>query len=315
MPAVCQVAAYLVSCRCLPLHPKTLRSAIDRVRDLPCWRAAVRPRVLGGGLSNHNFVVEDGGARFVARIGGDAPAHNVMRFNEASCARAAAAVGLAPRVVHAADGALVIDFIDGRTLDAAAVRDDLPRILALLERVHADATREVRGPVLAFSVFHVARHYRRLLAARDSRHAHILPRLMAQATRLEAAVGPADTALCHNDLMAANFIDAGAALYLIDWEYAGFGAPLFDLANLASNNDFPADLEREMLARYYGAPVDNAAWRRYKALRAASHLRETLWSMTAEIVSDIEHDYATYTETNLADFARAFEAFEMAGSG
>jgi len=193
LPAVCQVAAYLVSCICLPLHPKTLRSAVDRVRDLPCWRAAVRPRVLGGGLSNHNFVVEDGGARFVARIGGDAPAHNVMRFNEASCARAAAAVGLAPRVVHAADGALVIDFIDGRTLDAAAVRD--------------------------------------------------------------------------------------------------------------------------MLARYYGAPVDNAAWRRYKALRAASHLRETLWSMTAEIVSDIEHDYATYTEDNLADFAQAFEAFEMAGSG
>lgn len=287
-----------------------MTTPLARARQLPCWQGPVRPRPLPGGLSNHNFTVEDRGAKFVARIGGDMPAHNVMRFNEASCARAAAAAGIGPRVVHAEPDALVIDYIDGRTLDAAAVRAELPRIVATLQRLHGDATGRLRGPVLAFSVFHVARHYGRLLEARGSRYAAELPRLLDAARRLETAAGASNIALCHNDLLAANFIDTGCALYLIDWEHAGLGAPLFDLANLASNSDFPAALEREMLQRYFGAPADAALWRRYKALRAASHLREALWSMTAEITSDIDIDYAAYTAANLEKFRRALRKTE-----
>ena len=40
----------------------------------------------------------------------------------------------------------------------------------------------------------------------------------------------------HNDLLAANLIDDGEHLWLIDWEHAGLTSPLFDLANLSSNN-------------------------------------------------------------------------------
>jgi len=361
---------------------------IDRARELPCWRGAVAPRPLAGGLSNHNFTVEDGGAKFVARIGGDMLVHNVMRFNEASCGRAAAAAGIAPRLVHAEADASVIEFIDGATLDAAAVRANLPRILATLKKLHRHGTRALRGPVLAFSVFHVARHYRRLLEENHSRHAPALPRLLDMAARLESAAGRARVALCHNDLLAANFIDDGRAMWLIDWEHAGFNTPLFDLANLASNNAFPEELEREMLARYYGdddgsgdgddgdggdgsgddggdggggdgdddgsggsgdgggdgsdgdggdddssdggdgggaddgdgggngsggdgdgTPVDPALWRRFKALRAASHLREAMWSMTAEIFSELAQDYPAYTAKNLDDFHQAFAQF------
>ncbi|MDD9810928.1 MAG: phosphotransferase family protein [Gammaproteobacteria bacterium] len=348
-----------------------MTSRIDRVRELPCWRGAVAPRPLAGGLSNHNFTVEDGGAKFVARIGGDMLIHNVMRFNEAACGRAAAAAGIAPRLVHAEADASVIEFIDGATLDAAAVRANLPRILATLKKLHRHGTRALRGPVLAFSVFHVARHYRRLLEENHSRHAPALPRLLDMAARLESAAGGARVALCHNDLLAANFIDDGRAMWLIDWEHAGFNTPLFDLANLASNNAFPEELEREMLARYYGgdgddgdggsggdggevdgsdgdggddggdgsrdgdggddggdgnggggdggggcgdggdgnASVDAALWRCFKALRAASHLREAMWSMTAEIFSELAQDYPAYTAKNLDDFHQAFTQF------
>jgi len=294
-----------------PMQETALTPApIDRARQLPCWHGAVKPRPLGGGLSNHNFVVEDAGAKYVARIGGDMPAHNVMRFNEQACGRAAAAVGIAPNTVYAEADALVIEYIDGTVLDAASVRTNLARILALLKRLHRDGTRALRGPVLGFSVFHVARHYRRLLDERHSRHAAALPRLMAMSARLEEAAGAVDIALCHNDVLAANFIDAGDALWIIDWEHAGFNTPLFDLANLASNNDFPEALERDMLQRYYGAPADAPLWRRFKALRAASHQREAMWSMTAEIYSELDRDYAAYTEKNLADFHRAFAQFE-----
>ena len=283
--------------------------ALERATGLPCWRGAVVPQPLGGGLSNHNFVVEDAGVKYVARIGGDMPMHNVMRFNEQACGRAAAAIGIAPAQVYAEADALVMAFIEGRVFDAAQVRDNIARILPPVKELHRAGTRAVRGPVLGFSVFHLVRHYQKLLAEGDCRSASQLPRLMEIAGQLEAAVGAVELALCHNDLLAANFIDDGERIWLIDWEHAGFNTPLFDLANIASNSVFPEDLEREMLARYYGAPADRVLWRRYKALRAASHQREAMWSMTAEIYSELDEDYVAYTEKNLDDFNRAYAEF------
>ena len=51
------------------------------------------------------------------------------------------------------------------------------------------------------------------------------------------AVGPIEVVFGHNDLLAANFIDDGHRLWLVDWEYAGFNSPLFDLGGLASNSE------------------------------------------------------------------------------
>ncbi len=54
---------------------------------------------------------------------------------------------------------------------------------------------------------------------------------------LEAAGGPFEIVFGHNDMLAANILDDGKRLWLIDWDYAGFNTPLFDLGGLASNNE------------------------------------------------------------------------------
>jgi thiamine kinase-like enzyme len=63
------------------------------------------------------------------------------------------------------------------------------------------------------------------------------------------------TAFCHNDLVASNILTDGAAARLIDFEYAGRGTPLLDLANLAGMNDFTEAQRGLLLAEYYGAPA------------------------------------------------------------
>jgi thiamine kinase-like enzyme len=63
----------------------------------------------------------------------------------------------------------------------------------------------------------------------------------------------APTAFCHNDLVAANILIDGAAARLIDFEYAGRGTPLLDLASLAAMNDFAEAQKRQLLGEYYGS--------------------------------------------------------------
>ena len=111
------------------------------------------------------------------------------------------------------------------------------------------------------------------------------PEFLEIAEALEAAVGPVEVVLGHNDLLPANLLDAGDRMWLIDWDYGGLNSPLFDLAGLASNAGLDAAQERGLLADYYGKPADDALWRGYAAMKCGSLLRETMWSMVSEITS------------------------------
>lgn len=286
--------------------------ALTRALSLPIWQGPVTAEPLGGGITNVNFVVNDARRRAVVRIGDDIPVHQVMRFNELAAARAAHAAGISPAVLYHEPGALVIDYIEARTLSAEDVRAPgmLDRILPLVARAHREIPRHLRGPALMFWVFHVIRDYAATLKDGDSRHSPRLPEVLRVAERLEAAVGPIDLIFGHNDLLPANLLDDGNRLWLIDWDYAGFNSPLFDLGGLAANNGLSPAQETAMLEAYFDRAPDAGLWRRYRAMKCASALRETLWSMVSELYSELDFDFAAYTETNLAAYRAALDAFE-----
>lgn len=294
-----------------------MSTALERASTLVCWKGDVAPTPLTGGITNQNFVVEDAGERFFVRIGDDIPIHGVMRFNELAASRAAAAAGVSPEVVHHEPGALVMRFIDGETLDEARVREpqSLERIVPLIKRCHNEIPKHLRGPTLVFWVFQVIRDYAATLRDGGSRMLATLPRLLDISASLEREVGPVQLVFGHNDLLPANFIDDGARLWLVDWDYAGFNSPLFDLGGLASNNQLDAEQESWLLGEYFGASADAALVRRYQAMKCASLLRESMWSMVSEIHSTLDFDYVAYTDENLARFERAWSAFETPTRG
>jgi thiamine kinase-like enzyme len=275
-----------------------------RAESLSCWQGPVTAEPLGGGMTNANFLVRDGGQRFVVRIGADIPQHQVMRFNERAAALAAHAAGLSPRLVHHEPGALVVDFVEGRTLTPEMLREEgmLARIAALIRDCHAKMPQHLRGPLLMFWPFHVLRDYAATLREGASRWTSELPRLMEIGTRLERLVSPVEIAFCHNDLLAANLIDDGTRLWLIDWDYAGFNSPLFDLANLASNNGLDAAQESELLRLYFEREAEAELMASYRAMRAASLLREAMWGMVSELHSTLDVDYVAYAREHLARF-------------
>lgn len=289
-----------------------MTEARSKAAGLTFWTGEVDPQPLGGGITNVNFVVEDGGSKYVVRVGNDIPVHQVMRFNELTASRAAEAAGISPAVRHHEPGALVIDFVDGKTLGEEDVRhpDMLPRLIPLLRQCHIGIPEQLRGPVLMFWVFHVIRDYGWTLEEGSSHHLSKLPSLLEASADLENAVGKIDLVFGHNDLLPANFIDDGERVWLIDWDYAGFNSPLFDLGGLASNNGLSPEQEEWMLEAYFEKPADDGLWRSYAAMKCASLLRETMWSMVSEIYSDLDFDYGAYTAENLSRFETAYRTFK-----
>lgn len=285
-------------------------TAIARAKTLACFSDPQDITPLGGGITNINLLVRDGDRRFVVRLGDDIPEHGVMRWNELALSQAAEMAGVSPAVFHQEPGVLVLNFVEARTFQEADVRDpaNLNKIIDLVARAHRELGGHLNGPILTFWPFQVNRTYVTRLKADGSAHSDLLPDLMDTLSDLEKAVGPVDLVVGHNDLLAANLLDDGERLWLIDWEYGGFNSPLFDLAGLASNNVLCEAQENTMLEQYFEAPAETL-WRAYQAMKCTSLMRETLWSMTSEIHSRLDFDYAAYTRENMDRLTAALSKF------
>ena len=290
------------------MNTDTSDDSRERVARLGCWSGDVDPQPLGGGITNTNFVVQDGSQKFVVRVGQDLPLHGILRVHEVAAARAAHAAGLAPEIVHHEPGILVMRFIEGVTLTTEAVRDEdmLVRLVDAIRICHTQIAEHLHGTTPTFRVFHVCRNYLQTARGGDSRWHDRLDRMSAVNAELEKAVGKIRPVFCHNDLLPSNFIDDGKKVWLVDWEYAGWNTALFDLANLASNCALPPELENRLLETYFSGPPDSETTQRYRAMKCASLLRETLWSVVQELHSHIDFDYVAYSDENFANFESAY---------
>lgn len=289
----------------------TVPDAPARIGALPIWRGPVEIEPLKGGLSNESYIVTGGDGKFVVRFGSDYPFHHVLRTRELMTARAAHAAGFAPEVVHAEPGLMVSRFIDGVTYGEAEVRGNLEAVARLVRDFHGTMTRHVSGAGFIFWVFHVIRDYGRTLRDGNSRFADRVDDYLALAEKLEAVQVPLPVIFGHHDLLPANFIHDGDRLWLIDFEYAGFGTAMFDLAGIASNAGFgEADAER-LLETYFGAAPSPGIRHSHAAMQCASLLREAMWSMVSEIHLEAPGvDYEAYTAENLDRLATSLDAYQ-----
>jgi thiamine kinase-like enzyme len=100
-------------------------------------------------------------------------------------------------------------------------------------------------------------------------------------------------------LLLGNFIDAGTALKIIDWESAGLGDRFFDLGNFAAHNELSEDQERLLLAYYFGEarPAD---LHRLRLMRLVSDLREATWGYLQSAISPL------YNPQHYRDYGRRF---------
>lgn len=269
----------------------------DDIAALPLWQGTPAFEPLAGGISNLSFLATDKAGQYVVRLTRDFPFHNVYREREVAVARAAHGAGFAPEVVHAEPGLMVSRFVHARALTPADVRQDIERIAELLQRFHRDMAPFASDFV--FDTFAINRDYCRQLEghasdADRSEWARLNDSFEAMQAALPQVFG-------HHDLLAGNILDDGQRLWLIDFEYSGRGAPMFDLANLSSNCGFTEADRLALLTAYFGRAPEGDLTRGHRAMEAASLLREALWSLvSAQHIHERDVDYVGYADENFA---------------
>jgi thiamine kinase-like enzyme len=191
------------------------------------------------------------------------------------------------------------------------VRDEamLPRVAELCRRLHA-------GPRFStdFDMFAVQERYLRIA----QQHGYRLPagylELMPafEAIRRALARHPVQLRPCHNDLLAANFIDDGDRLWMVDFEYSGNNDPAFELGNIASESGLGAEQLAELVRLYHhAADAGEVATEvaRARLLGTAAHYGWTLWGCIQSGASTLDFDFWSW---GLEKYERALEEFAAA---
>jgi len=284
-----------------PLHGELydeLVRAMQKVPELAGRELALTP--LSGGITNRNFRVDASGTaeRWVIRLAGnDTHLLGISREVEHAATVAAAGVGVGPEVTAfiRPEGYLVTRFIVGSPVSDEAVRrpETLRRVADSLRRIHD-------GPAIPglFVPLRICEAYRALALERGVPIPAEYALAAAIGRRIEGAflADPIELRPCHNDLLNANFIDDGARIRIIDWEYAGMGDPFFDLGNFSINHELTEAHDRILLAAYDG-DVRPAHLARLTLMRIVSDFREAMWGVLQQGVSTLDVDFVGYASS------------------
>jgi thiamine kinase-like enzyme len=275
------------------------------------WGQELTVTPLGGGLTNRNYRVDAGGASHVLRIAGAGTEQlGIDREREVACSRAAAGAGIGPEVIaHLPEHRVTVTrFVQGKQFTAEEGRrpEVMCRLAQALRCCHDYSVPDSLG---AFNPFAVIRNYHTQAGERNV----LLPADLGQALDLLSSVEKElrtaePPCLCHNDLLPANFIDVGTAIYIIDWEYGGLGNRFFDLGNFAVNHQLDEAQELLFLEGYFGE-ARSEQLRRLRLMRLVSDMREATWGFLQADVSSLESPayYTDYGRKHLTRFLTAAE--------
>ena len=275
----------------------TPQAAVARIVE---WRGKdIDIKELGGGITNHNYVVTVDGGRggtYVMRIPGDGTDTFIDREREHKNHVAAAEAGVTPPVLYTLEPekCTVVPFIQGETMHPESLAghpDRLEKVVDVIRTYHAKATfaNEIH-------VFDMIREYMRMATDVNASFPSDWPDILRMGEEIEQAMGrdvPRPTA-CHNDLLSENFIlDGSGKMWIIDWEYGGMTDPYFDLGDFCVEHPLTQEEERFVLTRYCGEMQEHR-YHRMLLHKIVADLWWSIWAFIQERVSKIDFDYREY---------------------
>jgi thiamine kinase-like enzyme len=259
---------------------------------------------LKGGITNKLYRVRsEPDYDYVVRIYGQKTEMFIDRDIETRTMKLIEPLRISPKVIHylPKQHITVTEYLDAYTLkNPDFLKEELwPKIVQPVQLVHDSR-------IILRKVFHPLTEIKRMHGLLNELGARF-PEFAISETidRLEkidekAGLSPEDYVLCHNDLLAENFLlpngtqRDGAPMYLIDWEYAGMGYRYYELGDMFQEILVPREVELKLMALYFrGEDMERNVYLT-DVFKPFPDIYWFLWSLIQKTVSTIEFDYYNY---------------------
>ena len=200
----------------------------------------------------------------------------------------------------------MLEWLPGRTLsNETCLEPGMPeRIAGALRRLHAGPRFRDDFDMVSLSGRYLGVADERRIRIPDGYRSHrpLVPRIEAA-----LATRPIATVPCHNDLLAANYLDDGERLWIVDYEYSGNADPTFELGNTCQELGWDDARIEALCTAYFGRATD-ALLARMRLQMIMSDVGWTLWAAIQAAVSTIDYDFWGWAEERWARAAGAMDA-------
>lgn len=263
---------------------------------------------IGGGMTNTNFFVKVQGSRYILRIPGAGTEVMIDRRSEQHNAALASALGINPPTVYCNidTGIKITECIpEAETLNGKTARleTNMKKTSAILRTLH-------KSQMKLYGTFNVKIEYEKYKKQISESNGiyyegfenvdSFFYQLLERLDKLGIERKP-----CHNDLVAENFIkDKSGKMYLIDWEYAGFNDPMWDLAAHLAECDFKPVEEELFLRHYFQKQPDEVSKEKIAIYKICQDVLWSAWTILKEARGE---DFGSYGRDRMY---RAIEKWE-----
>jgi thiamine kinase-like enzyme len=269
-----------------------------------------------GGITNTLYRVRASNDHdYVFRIYGMKTEMFIDRDAEMKTMKALEPFGVSPRVVRylPEQNITVIDFINGYTLkNADFLKEDFwEHIIRPIKVVH-------RSGVEISKTFEPMNEIERMYGILQEINSNY-PEFdisgtiqVLKKTNAKAGAEKIEIVLCHNDLLAENFLFTNnrgypEPMYLIDWEYAGMNTYYYEIADMFQEILVPYDVETKLLEIYWEGK--DLEFHQYMTdlFKPFPDIYWFLWSLIQQNVSTIQFDYYNYGKVKFENARKNIE--------
>jgi thiamine kinase-like enzyme len=284
-------------------------AVIARITD---WEGLdVTCEALGGGITNHNYLVTVSGrpdipwgGKYVMRIPGDGTDMFIDREREHKNHIAAAEAGVTPPVLYTLEPekCTIVPFIEGETMHPETLAGDRERLGKVVDVIRTYHDKAVFDNDV--DVFAMIRRYMQMARDAEAPFPDDIDWMLGLCDKIEQAMkrDAPPPAACHNDLLSENFILAkDGTMWIIDWEYGGMTDPYFDLGDLLVEHPFTDEEEKFAVTRYCGE-MNEHRYARVMLHKLVADLWWSIWAMIQVRLSKIDFDFYEYGMARVARF-------------
>jgi len=182
---------------------------------------------------------------------------------------------------------LVIGYIPGKTFDSQDVANNLGRVAKSVKQLHS-----AKPFVSDFDMFIIQQNYLKIVSEHGFKMPDNYLDYIDALSQMKKALSVLDEGkvACNNDLLAANFIDDGQKIWIIDYEYSGNNDACFELGNIYSESNLSYDQLVELVDSYYGKHRAEKVARAWLYALLARY-GWTLWASIQDSISELDFNF------------------------
>lgn len=268
---------------------------------------------MSGGMTNNNYKVTIDKTSYFVRCSCEKNSLlGISIEQEWICSSIASSHNLSPRAVFydRKEAVLATEYIDSKRVVDLHEPVTLRQFCCLMRKLHSlDEPFPAR-----FCPFTSINTYMANALASDAYLPDDLFRIIIPAIdRIRRITPPCSKPVpCHLDLHSKNVLDDGQRLWLIDWEYAALSDPIFDLANVASVENYTDEEMKLLLSVYYDdRPLSQEEINHLYRMRILADIRWAVWSYLQERISPLDEPFRSYGDTFLKEALKRIETVPL----